>query len=51
MLMVAPSGNTNEDTSSETPRFFSETSMVTGRVPPLDDVEKATSCAGEMARK
>ena len=41
MLIVAPSGNTNDETSSATPTFFSTTSMVTGSVAPLDEVEKA----------
>jgi len=41
MLIVAPSGRTKLETSSDTPRFFSEHSIVTGRVALLDEVEKA----------
>ena len=51
MLMVAPSGSANEATSSETPRSCSAVSMVTGRVAALDEVEKATSCAGATPRR
>ena len=45
MLIVAPSGNTNDATSSEMPRFFCALFIVTGSVAALDDVENATSCA------
>jgi len=48
MLIVAPSGNTNDDTSSETPSFSSQRSMVTGSVAPLELVENATSCTGAI---
>ena len=51
MLMVAPSGRTNEATSSDTPRFRSAARIVTGSVAALDDVENATSCAWETPRK
>ena len=51
MLMVAPSGNTNDDTSSETPNFSSTRSMVTGRVAPLELVVNATNCAGPIPWK
>ena len=51
MLMVAPSGSANEETSSETPRSRSAVSIVTGRVAALDEVENATSCAGATPRR
>ena len=35
--MVAPSGNTKEEISSEAPSFSSQRSMVTGRVAELDE--------------
>ena len=51
MLMVAPSGSTNDATSFDTPRFRSVTRIVTGSVAALEDVEKATSCACAIPRK
>ena len=43
ILIVAPSGRTNDETSSETPSSFSHLSIVTGSVAPLELVEKARS--------
>ena len=51
MLIVAPSGSTKLETSSDTPSFSSQRSIVTGSVAPDDDVEKATSWAGPMPAK
>ena len=51
MLIVAPSGSTNDDTSSDTPSFSSTRSMVTGRVAPLELVVNATSCTGAIPWK
>ena len=51
MLMVAPSGKTKEETSSETPSFSWAISIVTGSVAALDEVENATSWAGAMPEK
>ena len=50
-LIVAPKGKTNEDTSSATPSFSSHLSMVIGKVAPLELVENAKSCAGEIPCK
>ncbi len=44
MLIVAPSGSTNDDTSLETPSCSSAVSIVTGKVAFELDVENATSC-------
>ena len=49
ILMVAPNGRTKEETSSLIPNSFSQRSMVTGRVAPLELVEKASNWAGPMA--
>ena len=49
ILMVAPSGNTNEDTFSDTPSRFSAQWMVTGNVDALELVLKANNCAGKIA--
>ena len=49
--MVAPNGSTNEEISSETPRSFSQRFIVTGKVAPLELVEKATSCTGPIDLK
>ena len=51
MLIVAPRGRTNEETSSDTPSFSSQRSMVTGSVAPLELVENATSWAGAIPAK
>ena len=51
MLMVAPRGSTKEVTSSDTPRFSSQHSILTGRVAPLLLVENATNCALLMPPK
>ena len=50
MLMVAPNGNTKLDVLLDTPAFFSTHSSVSGNVADDDDVEKAVSNAGAMAR-
>ena len=51
MLMVTPTGSTNDDTSSETPRCFWVRSIVKGRVAALELVEKASICTGKIALK
>jgi hypothetical protein len=51
MLMVAPSGSTNDDTLLETPRSSSAVSIVTGSVALEDEVEKAMSGTLRMRRK
>ena len=51
MLIVAPSGKTNDATSSDTPRFCWAFFIVTGNAAALDDVENATSCAGTTPGK
>jgi hypothetical protein len=48
MLIVAPSGSTNEATGRDTPSFSCATSMVTGSVALELDVEKATSGASAI---
>ena len=49
--MVAPTGSTKLDTSSETPRCFCVRSKVKGKVAALELVEKASICTGNTAWK
>ena len=49
--MVTPTGNTNDDTSSETPKCFCVRSMVKGKVAALELVVKASICTGAAALK
>ncbi len=51
MLMVAPKGSTKLDTLFDTPRFFWAQLIVTGRVPELLVVVKATAWASAMPWK
>ena len=51
MLIVAPSGITNEAVSLLTFRSFSQVSSVTGKVASYDAVEKATICGRNIALK
>ncbi len=51
MLMVAPSGTAKLVTSSEAPIRSSTHSIVTGSVAEELELEKASNCAGAIARK
>ena len=51
MLMVAPSGRTNELTRLETPAFCSTEVIVSGSVPLDEAVENAVMRAGVIALK
>ncbi len=50
MLIVAPSGSTEEATGRLMPRLSVAQAIVTGKVADEDDVEKATAIASAMPR-
>ena len=51
ILIVAPTGKTNPETSLSTPKCSSTLSIVTGNVAALELVEKANNCAGLICFK
>ena len=50
MLIVAPSGSTEEAIGLPIPRFLLAAVMVTGRVALDEDVENATACGSATPR-
>ena len=51
MLIVAPRGRTKDEILRETPSFSSQFFMLTGSVPELEHVVKASIIASDMPRK